>query len=70
MSIRVTVLDTESGETHTAEIENDYILVCAGNFELVNTMAYPTKGTVVLTVKGFRRLSATPRDPRKGRLKL
>jgi hypothetical protein len=52
MSIRVTVLDTESGETSTEEVENDYILVVAGTCHLANVQAYPTKGTVVLTIKG------------------
>lgn len=50
--IRVTVLDTESGETNTEEIENDYVLVTAGTCHLAHTNIYPTKGTVVLTIKG------------------
>lgn len=52
MSIKVTVLDTESGESKTATIENDYILIVAGTCELTNIQDYPTKGTRVLTVKG------------------
>lgn len=54
MSIRVTVLDTESGETNTEEVENDYVLVTAGTCHLEHTNVYPTKGTVVLTIKGIK----------------
>jgi len=52
MSIRVTVLDTESGDTETREIDNDYILICAGTCVLAHTNTYPAKGTHVLTIKG------------------
>jgi hypothetical protein len=52
MSIRVTVVDTESDDTSTATIENDYILVTSGTCHLTNIQAYPAAGTVVLTIKG------------------
>ena len=52
MSIKVTVLDTESGDTDTAEINNDYILICAGTCTLATIQDYPTTGTRVLTIKG------------------
>lgn len=49
--IRVTVEDTETGETETCEIKDDYILVCAGRYHLAHTNLYPQSGTVQLTVK-------------------
>ena len=52
MSIRVTVTDTETGESDTATIENDYILIVAGSCYLDGIADYPTTGTRVLTVKG------------------
>lgn len=55
MAIQVTVLDTESGDTETAQIENDYIIVTAGTCEVAHVNTYPTKGTHVLTVKGCQR---------------
>lgn len=52
MAIEVTVRDTESGETETATIENDYIVITAGTCWISSTQDYPTKGTRVLTIKG------------------
>lgn len=52
MSIEVTVRDTETGESETAVIDNDYILITAGTCWLAGVQDYPTKGTRVLTVKG------------------
>ena len=52
MSIEVTVRDTETDESETAFIENDYILIVAGTCYLDGIQDYPTKGTRVLTVKG------------------
>ena len=54
MSIEVTVRDTESGESETATIENDYIVVCAGTCYVHGWQDYPAKGTRVLTIKGRR----------------
>lgn len=51
MSIEVTVRDTESGESQTATIANDYILVTAGSCT-ADVQAYPSTGTHVITVKG------------------
>lgn len=59
MSIRVTVVDTENGDTETTEIENDYVLICAGTCNLAHSNIYPTKGTVVLTIKGRRTTAKT-----------
>jgi hypothetical protein len=50
MSIQVTVTDTESGDTETQTIENDYVLVTAGTCTAA-VQAYGT-GTHVITVKG------------------
>lgn len=53
MTIRVTVLDTESGETSTEEIEDNYILVTAGSCYRDGVQVYPKTGTHVVTVKGI-----------------
>ena len=55
MSIEVTVRDTETGESTTATIENDYIIVTAGTCEVASTQAH-ANGTHVLTIKGRREL--------------
>jgi hypothetical protein len=52
VSIRVTVEDLESGDTESQEIENDYIIVCAGSCHVAQILSYPTKGTQILTIKG------------------
>lgn len=51
MSIQITVLDLETGDIETKTIENDWVLICHGNKYLSHTSQYPTKGTVVLTIK-------------------
>lgn len=52
--IRVTVEDLETGETSSAEIMDDYVLVCAGTCHVGGMQDYPTSGTRVITVKGRR----------------
>ena len=52
MAIEVTVRDTETNESETATITNDYIIITAGTCHVTNVQDYPTKGTHVLTVKG------------------
>lgn len=52
MSIEVTVRDTETGESETATIENDYVIITAGSCWVDGIQDYPTRGTRVLTVKG------------------
>lgn len=47
---RVTCTDVESGDTETAYITDDYILVCDGRAYL-DTVQRHANGTVVLTVK-------------------
>jgi hypothetical protein len=59
MAIRVTVEDLESGETETTEIENDYVLVCAGTVYLERTTLMPD-GSAELTVVDTH---ALPRPP-------
>lgn len=52
MSIEVTVRDTETGESETATIVNDYIIVTAGTCEVTSFNDYPQTGTTQLTIKG------------------
>lgn len=52
MSIEVTVRDTVTGESETATIDNDYVIVTAGTCFIAHINDYPTKGTRVITVKG------------------
>lgn len=48
--IRVTITDTENGDTETAEIWNDYLLIAAGNRYLAHVQEHAS-GTTVLTIK-------------------
>lgn len=50
--IRVTVEDLATGETESQQVQNDYIIVCAGSCHVAHTQVYPKKGTHVLTIKG------------------
>ena len=53
MSLRVTVVDEQTGETDEATVpDGDYPLICTEPCHLASTQAYPTKGTHVLTIKG------------------
>ena len=54
MAIRVTVTDTESGESETQTIENDVIVVTAGTCYVDRVADYSTTGTQVYTIKGRR----------------
>lgn len=55
-AIKVTVTDPTTGEVLGEQVvTNDYVLVCAGTAELVQTQVYPVSGTHVLYVKGVRR---------------
>lgn len=52
MTLRVTVVDVETGDTETATVvDGDFLLVCAEPCHLAHTAVYPGKGTCVLTVK-------------------
>lgn len=53
MAIEVTVRDTESGETETKTIENDYIVVTAGNRHLVHVTEH-AGGTTLLSIATLR----------------
>lgn len=52
MAIEVTVRDTETGQSSTATIENDYIVITAGTCEVTTFQDYPKSGTTQLTIKG------------------
>lgn len=52
MTIRVTVLDLETGDTETQEISNDVLVITEGTCEVAGVQNYPTTGTQVWTVKG------------------
>jgi hypothetical protein len=52
MAIRVTVTDTETGDTETQEIANDVLVVTAGACYIAHVQDYPGKGTQVYTIKG------------------
>ena len=54
MGIRVTVTDTETGDSETREIDNDVIVVVAGTCYVDGIADYPTTGTQVYTIKGRR----------------
>lgn len=54
--IKVTVSDPATGEVLGEHvIENDYIVICAGNRYVSGTQAYPGKGTAVVTIKDSSR---------------
>ena len=49
--IKVTISDPTTGEVLAERVvDNDFVLVCAGNRYLANTTTY-ANGTAVLTVK-------------------
>ncbi len=49
--IRVTVEDLETGEKESQEIDNDYIVVTAGDCDVTHTQDYPKSGTHILTIE-------------------
>jgi hypothetical protein len=51
MTIEVTVHDTETGETETKTLDDDWLLITAGKVYLAHTQAYLSTGTTVLTIK-------------------
>lgn len=53
MSLTVTVVDNETGDTETKHVtDGDYVLICTEPCHLDYVQVYPTTGTVQLTVKG------------------
>lgn len=67
MTLRVTVVDEQTGDTSTATIpEGDYLPICHEPCYLDSTQAYPLNGVHVLTVKGHaprRQTADTPKEP-------
>lgn len=59
MSLRVTVVDIETGDSDEAVVaDGDYLIICTEPCHVAHTQAH-ANGTHVLTVKGRRR-SAGP----------
>ena len=50
MAIKITVEDTESGETATREIENDVVVIAAGDHYVDGIQKY-ANGTQIYTIK-------------------
>lgn len=49
----ITVLDLKTGEAETTEIPaGEYVIICTEPCRVTHVQQYPTKGTVILTVKG------------------
>ncbi len=55
--IRVTVEDLETGDTQSSEIMEDYVLLCAGIFNVTSQQVH-VNGMVQLTIKGRRKGAA------------
>lgn len=52
MTIRVTVLDTETGDTETKDVpEHDYVLICSGDCHISYSQVSAKSGTHNLTIK-------------------
>lgn len=49
--IRVTTTDLDTGESESAEVWDDYVIVCAGSAYVDSIQAH-ANGTVQLTIKG------------------
>ena len=57
MSIRITVTDTENGDSDNREINNNFFIVTAGTAYVASQQIHRLKDgttTTVLTVKGAR----------------
>ena len=55
--VRVTATDLETGESGSVVIDNDYVLICAGD-RYQSEVQRHANGTTVLTVKVRKRLAA------------
>lgn len=53
--IRVTITDLATGDSQSADIMDDYVLITAGTARQTAVQVYPKSGTHVLTVKGVKR---------------
>jgi hypothetical protein len=52
MSLKVTVVDEQTGDTETKHVpDGDYLLIVTEPAE-ASFQVYPTKGTHVITIKG------------------
>ena len=49
--IRVTVTDLDTGESDSAVIKDDYVVICDGDRYVSGIRVHPTTGTAVITVK-------------------
>lgn len=58
MSIEITVRDTETGETQTKTITDDYVVICAGRRYVHHKQVFPKSGTHQLTIKVDRSVDA------------
>jgi hypothetical protein len=52
--VEITVRDTETGETETKTITDDFVLICAGRHYLHHQQHFQKSGTHQLTVKVSR----------------
>lgn len=60
MSLEITVRDTETGETTTRTITDDYCVITHGNRYIDSLQVYPGTGTAQIVVKTQKRVEATP----------
>lgn len=64
MSLRVTVVDEQTGDTETQTVpDNDYLVIVTGGCYLSYVNDFPTTGTVQLTIKGRSVWRPKPRPP-------
>lgn len=55
MSLRVTVVDEQTGDTETARVaDGDFLLIVVRPCRVDGYQSYPAKGTVVATIKDHR----------------
>ena len=55
--IRVVATDLLTGEEESCEIQDDYVLICAGSAYRAHVEVQPVTGIHVITVKGVRGLA-------------
>lgn len=54
MSLRVTIVDEQTGDTETIRVaDDDYLLTTTGTVE-ASIQSYPLKGTHILTLKNVK----------------
>jgi hypothetical protein len=51
MSVRIVCTDTDTGESETQEITDDYCVITAGSRYVSGIVTYPKTGTAVITVR-------------------